>query len=139
MSREVLVAAGQVKHVHDVSIGPHRFHSDEPSDAGGRDAGPNPYELLLAALGTCTAITVQMYADRRRWPLRNVRVQLSHGKAHAEDCMACEKGAMLDHIDMSIAFEGDLSDEQRQRLLSVAAHCPVHNTLSTPIQIAIHA
>jgi putative redox protein len=139
MAREVVVTAGPAKHVHEVSIGPHRLHSDEPSEAGGHDAGPNPYELLLAALGTCTAITVQMFADRRRWPLRNVRVQLSHARVHAEDCMSCETGAMLDHIDMSIAFEGDLSDEQRQRLMSVAAHCPVHNTLSAPIQIAIHA
>jgi putative redox protein len=136
MTRAVVVTAGAVKYVQDVTIGPHVLQVDEPAEAGGKDVGPSPYELLLAALGTCTVITVQMYADRRQWPLRKVQVRLSHGRVHAADCVQCEKTTpKLDRVDLAISLQGDLSDEQRRRLLAIAARCPVHNTLSGPIAI----
>jgi putative redox protein len=136
MTRAVVVAAGHVKYVQDIAIGPHALHADEPEAAGGRDAGPSPYELLLAALGTCTAITVQMYADHRQWLLRSVQVRLSHGRVHADDCTQCAtQSAKLDRIELAISMDGDLTDQQRRRLLNVAARCPVHNTLSAPISI----
>jgi uncharacterized OsmC-like protein len=136
MTRAVVVSAGQVKYVQDVSIGPHVLHADEPEAAGGRDAGPTPYELLLAALGTCTAITVQMYADHRKWPLRSVTARLSHARVHAEDCAQCATASpLLDRIHLAISLDGDLSDEQRRRLMHVAERCPVHNTLAAPIAI----
>ena len=138
MTRAVVVTAGQVKYVQDVAIGPHLLHADEPEAAGGRDTGPSPYELLLAALGTCTAITVQMFADRRQWPLRNVQVRLSHARNHAQDCAQCETASpKLDQIDLAISLTGDLSEDQRRRLLAVAGRCPVHNTLSAPISIVM--
>jgi uncharacterized OsmC-like protein len=135
-NRAVIVTTGQVKYGHDVAIGPHRLHVDEPQAAGGRDAGPTPYELLLAALGTCTAITVQMYADRHRWPLRGVQARLSHARDHADDCAQCTTTTpRVDRIDLSISLDGDLTDEQRRRLLAIAARCPVHNSLAAPISV----
>lgn len=135
-TRTVVVTTSGVKYVQDVAIGPHALHVDEPEAAGGRDAGPSPYELLLAALGTCTAITVQMYADRRQWPLRSVNARLSHARNHADDCAQCTTASpRLDRIDLELCLEGDLSDEQRRRLIDVAARCPVHNTLAAPISI----
>ena len=133
-NREVIVTAGQTKYGHDVAIGPHRLHVDEPQSVGGRDAGPTPYELLLAALGTCTAITVPMYAERHRWPLRAVQARLSHARDHADDCAQCAGATpRVDRIDLSISLDGDLTDEQRRRLLAIAARCPVHNSLAAPI------
>jgi putative redox protein len=138
MTRAIVVTAGEVKYVQDVTVGPHLLHADEPEAAGGRDIGPSPYELLLAALGTCTAITVQMFADRRQWPLRNVQVRLSHARSHADDCAQCDTSpAKLDRIDLAITLSGDLSEDQRRRLLAVAGRCPVHNTLSAPILITL--
>jgi putative redox protein len=140
MTRDVCVDAGSPPYLEKISVGPHTLVGDEPADAGGADAGPNPYELLLAALGTCTSITVRMFAQRRRWPLQGVHVRLSHGKVHAEDCAACEtENRMIDRIEMQISFLGDLSDEQRLRLLDVANRCPVHRTLTSTIEISARA
>jgi len=101
-----------------------------------RDAGPNPYELLIAALGACTGTTLRMYANRKRRPLGEVRVQLMDGKVHAEDCLGCEmKEGSVDQIQREIVFMGDLTDEQRQRLLDIANKCPVHRTLASEIRI----
>ena len=101
------------------------------------DAGPNPYELLLAALGTCTCITVRMYAERKHWLLEAVQVTLTHAKVHAEDCVACETEAKsLDQIEVEISLTGDLSGEQRQRLLAIAGKCPVHRTLTSQVRIS---
>jgi putative redox protein len=137
MSRDVRVDAGPSPYLENISVGPHTLVGDEPADSGGADAGPNPYELLLAALGTCTSITVRMFAQRRQWPLQGVHVRLSHGKVHAEDCAGCETGnRMIDRIEMEISFLGDLSDEQRTRLLEVANRCPVHRTLTSTIEIS---
>lgn len=116
--------------------GRHSLRADEPVSAGGGDAGPNPYELLLMSLGSCTSMTVHMYAARKQWPLEQVIVQLRHQRRYAEDCVDCEKpSALLDHIDRTITFVGGLDDGQRSRLLEIADHCPVHRTLTSKIVI----
>src|SRR5271166_3773969 len=113
MPRIVFVHSGSSRYGQNISVGSHVLQADEPSDYGGNDAVPNPYELLLAALGACTSMTVQMYAERKQWPLRGVQVSLSHERVHAEDCAECEtKVGMLDRIEVGISFTGDLSEEQ---------------------------
>ena len=114
--------------------GRHSLRADEPVAAGGGDAGPNPSELLLMSLGSCTSMTVHMYAARKQWPLDQVIVQLRHQRRYVEDCADCDKpGAMLDHIDRTITFAGALDEAQRSRLLEIADHCPVHRTLTSKI------
>ena len=122
--------------VQEVEAGGHRLRSDEPIAAGGSDAGPTPYDLLLAALGSCTSMTVGMYARRKQWPLERVTVRLRHSRVHARDCATCETAdAMLTVIDRDVQFEGPLSDDQRTRLLTIAERCPVHRTLTSKIDI----
>lgn len=136
MSRDVVVTSENAGFLQNVSIGPHRFLADEPFEDGGWDAGPNPYELLLTALGACTAMTIQMYANRKRWPLEAVRVRLMHEKIQAEDCLVCEtKEGLVERIEREILLRGNLTDEQRQRLLEIANKCPVHRTLTSEIRI----
>ena len=120
----------------EVEAGEHRLRSDEPAAAGGTDSGPTPYDLLLAALGSCTSMTVGMYARRKQWPLERVTVRLRQSRVHAKDCAACEtEDAMLTVIDRDVQFEGPLSDGQRTRLLAIANRCPVHLTLTSKIDI----
>jgi uncharacterized OsmC-like protein len=110
--------------------------ADEPVEAGGEDRGPDPYELLLAALGACTSMTVLIYARRKQWPLQGVEVRLRHARVHAEDCADCEtRPGLLDRIERELALEGELSPEQRERLLQIAERCPVHRTLTSEIRI----
>ncbi len=136
MSRSVVVEAGRLRYVQSVSVGHHLLQGDEPVSVGGSDVGPNPYELLLAALGTCTSITVRMYADRKQWPLEDVHIELSYARVHADDCTACDKELLLvDGIEMELSFFGELSESQRQRLTEIANKCPVHRTLESPIPI----
>jgi uncharacterized OsmC-like protein len=136
VTRTVVVNSGPSRFGQNISVGPHRLRADEPPDVGGNDEGPNPYELLLAALGTCTGMTVRLYAERKQWPLKGVEVRLAHSRIHAEDCAECEtKQGMLDRIDAEIIFTGDLSDEQKHRLMEIAEKCPVHRTLLSEIQI----
>jgi uncharacterized OsmC-like protein/fermentation-respiration switch protein FrsA (DUF1100 family) len=112
------------------------FAADEPLDKGGTNLGPNPYELLLAGLGACTSMTLRMYAGRKEWPLEAVRVTLRHDRIHAQDCEDCDKDdGVIDVIDKKLELEGDLSEEQRERLLDIAAKCPVHRTLLNEIKI----
>jgi putative redox protein len=116
--------------------GRHSLRADEPAAVGGGDAGPGPYELLLMSLGSCTSMTVHMYAARKKWPLEQVVVRLRHQRRHAEDCANCEKpSALLDHIDKSVELIGTLDDTQKARLLEIADQCPVHRTLTSKIVI----
>jgi putative redox protein len=132
----VVVEGAASGFAQDVAAGVHRLRSDEPAAAGGSDTGPGPYDLLLAALGSCTSMTVAMYARRKDWPLRRVVVRLRHSRSHAEDCAACEtQDARLDVIEREITLDGTLSEEQRARLLSIANRCPVHRTLTSGIDI----
>ena len=120
----------------EISVGVHRLRSDEPTVVGGTNTGPNPYDLLLAGLGSCTSMTVAMYARRKEWPLEAVTIRLRHSKVHAEDCTDCEtKEGMLDRIEREIVLSGSLSEDQRSRLLEIANRCPVHRTLTSEIKI----
>lgn len=131
-----VVESGEGKFTEYLLDGRHRLVADEPVAAGGNDRGPGPYELLLMALGACTTMTLRLYADRKRWPLKRVSVRLRHAKIHAEDCADCEtKQGMLDRIERVIALEGGLDPAQRQRLLEIADMCPVHRTLTSEIKI----
>jgi len=115
----------------------HALISDEPADAGGSDLGPTPYELVLAGLGACTAMTLRLYADRKGWPLEGVEVRLAHARIHAEDCAECEtRTGFLDRITKRLVLHGQLSVEQRQRLAEIAERCPVQQTLQR--QVLIH-
>lgn len=121
----------------DIEAGGHHLVSDEPLDLGGTDAGPTPYDLLVAALGSCTAITLQMYARHKGWPLEGVEVRLTHGKIHARDCADCEtKEGRIDRIEREIVLQGVLDAAQRARLLEIADRCPVHRTLTSEIEIS---
>jgi len=134
---EVIVLGGAEGYAQDISVRQHVLRSDEPASVGGEDTGPTPYELLLAALGACTSMTLRMYADRKEWPLEGVRVALEHAKIHAEDCSHCEtEKGKIDRIRRDIEVRGDLTEEQRERLLEIADKCPVHRTLSGEIDIA---
>lgn len=127
---------GAGKYGQAVRTGRHRLSADEPLSAGGQDGGPNPYEYLLAALGACTSMTLRLYADLKQIPLRHVRVRLSHRKIHVQDCADCQtREGKVDEIERLITLEGELSAEQRQRLLDIANRCPVHRTLTSEIRI----
>lgn len=135
---EVHVTSGKTGFAQVIRAGEHVITADEPAALGGTDTGPDPYQLLLASLGACTSITVQMYAKRKGWPLRSISVRLRHRKVHAEDCATCDKnpGAYMDRIEKDITIEGpDLTDDQRSRLLQIADRCPVHRTLLGEIEI----
>ena len=115
----------------------HSFLADEPEQVGGADLGPTPYELLSSSLGACTAMTLQMYARRKKWDLKNVMIHLEHFKEHAADCDDCENPkSRIDHFQKTIELEGDLDDKQRERLLEIADRCPVHRTLTGDIMIS---
>jgi putative redox protein len=121
---------------NQVIAGTHQFLADEPVNVGGMNSGPGPYDLLLAALGACTSMTVRLYADRKQWPLKRTTVKLKHGRIYAQDCAECEtKEGKIDHIDRVISFEGELDAEQHKRLLEIADKCPVHHTLTSEVII----
>ena len=123
-----------------IVVGSHQITADEPKDMGGNDEGPTPYDLLLAALGSCTSITVTMYAKRKSWPLQDVTVRLRHSRIHATDCAECEtKKGKIDRIELDIEFAGPLSSEQRSKLLEIAKKCPVHRTLTSETNIRTRA
>ena len=132
----VIVHGSAAGFAQEIVAGRHRLAADEPTSVGGTDTGPNPYDLLLAALGSCTSMTVAMYARRKGWPLAAVTVRLRHSKIHAADCEACEtKEGRLDHIEREVELTGALSDDQRARLLDIASKCPVHRTLMSEIHV----
>ena len=132
----VVTETGGGKFQQSVAIGPHRLIADEPVAAGGLDSGPGPYDFLLAGLGACTSMTLRIYAEHKKLPLERVSVTLSHSKIHAQDCEECEtKEGKIDRIERAITLTGDLSDEERARLLEIADKCPVHRTLHSEINI----
>ena len=133
---DVIVCGSATGFAQEIIAGTHRLVADEPLKAGGTDTGPGPYDLLLAALGACTSMTVAMYARRKDWPLETVTISLSHSREYAADCRDCEtKEGLLDRIERGIQFSGPLTAEQKQRLLEIADKCPVHRTLTSEIDI----
>ena len=131
----VVTETGNGTYTQEIIAGHHRLSADEPRPVGD-DAGPTPYDLLLAGLGACTSMTVRMYADRKDWPLEQVRVTLRHSRIHAKDCAECETTAgWVSQIDREIELTGDLDDDQRQKLMAIAERCPVHQTLTGEVRI----
>ena len=122
-----------LQHVNSDS---HYWLADEPLSAGGQNIGPDPYEHLLAALGACTSMTIRMYAQRKKWPLDNILVELEHNREHSSDCEHCDdKNQYIEVITRKITLSGELSEEQSQRLLEIANLCPVHKTLHKEVQV----
>ena len=132
----VAVTIGKSGFASQVRVRNHSLWADEPRTVGGTDSGPSPYELLLASLGTCVAMTVRMYADRKGWPLAGVSVSLSQERIRAEDCLDCESasGPVL-QITKRIELQGDLDQEQRSRIMEIADRCPVQRSLVSEVQI----
>ena len=132
----VVVRGAATGFAQEIIAGPHQLVTDEPASVGGTDKGPTPYDLLLAALGSCTSMTIAMYARRSQWPLERVTVRLRHSRVHAEDCAACEtRTGTLTLIERDIELEGVLDEVQQARLLAIADRCPVHLTLTTQMHI----
>ncbi len=136
----VLVAEKNRQFTRTVLSDSHVWLADEPTAAGGADLGPDPYEHLLAALGTCTSMTIRMYANRKKIPLEDVSVELSHSRQHIKDCESCEKGTgneggKIEVLHRYVTLKGDLTEQQRQRLLEIADRCPVHRTLHSALEV----
>lgn len=128
--------ADPLSFTQDISAAGHHLIADEPANYGGSYLGPTPYQLVAAGLGACTSMTIRMYARRKQLPLEHVQVDVSHDKVHAQDCNSCEQtNGKVDQFVRQITLTGDLSDEQRQRLLEIADRCPVHKTLEGEINI----
>ena len=132
----VIVRGGAAGFAQQIQAGAHQLSADEPIESGGRDTGPSPYDLLLAALGSCTSMTIGLYARRKNWPLKEVVVSLWHSKIHAADCAECEtREGRIDRIEREIQLIGSLTNEQRSQLMEIADKCPVHRTLTSEINI----
>ncbi len=131
----VIVRTGFGKFGTEVHTKSHHFVADEPASYGGDDTGPTPYDLLLAALGTCTAMTMKMYADRKKWPLTSSTIALRHDRNHADDCDHCADGAQIQALHYEIELSGDLTDEQHDKIIEIAKKCPVHRTLTSELHI----
>lgn len=132
----VVTETGEGTFPQRIEAGHHVLRSDEPTGAGGTDTGPTPYDLLVAALGACTSMTLRLYANRKGWPLQKVEVRLRHQKSHAQDCADCEtRVGRIDVIEREITLDGPLDAEQRQRLLEIADRCPVQRTLDGEIKV----
>ncbi len=134
---ELWVGELDTKFLRQVTSDDHAWLADEPKSMGGSNLGPDPYEHLLAALGTCTSMTIRLYANRKKWPLEDIDVRLRHRRDHATDCENCDDdgNGAIDVLSREITLAGDLSDEQRRRLLEIADRCPVHRTLTGRIRI----
>ena len=135
-NRQVMVRTGAKGYTSQVLAGKHHLISDEPTSVGGEDLGPSPYQYLLTAIGSCTSMTLRMYADRKGWDLQEVDVHLSHAKEHKQDCEECENPkSKIDVIEREIVLKGELDEAQQKRLLEIADRCPVHRTLHNEIQV----
>jgi uncharacterized OsmC-like protein len=135
---DVVVRGDARSFKQEIVTGRHRLIADEPASAGGGDAGPDPYDYLLAALGVCTSMTVGLYARRKQMPLENITVSLWHSRIYAKDCEECEtKEGMLDRIELELDLTGILTAEQHAKLLEIAGKCPVHRTLTSEINIRL--
>lgn len=136
-SQEVVVRLNEEDaFTSDIMVRHHGLIADEPASVGGYDFGPSPYELLSAGLGACTAMTLHMYARRKKWPLHSVKVHVDHEKDYSTDQDNMEEaGGKIDHFDRLLELDGPLSDEQRAKLLEIANKCPVHKTLHSPVEI----
>jgi putative redox protein len=135
MSEVIVTSVSNLR--NEVRYGNHTLITDEPFEAGGEDAGPDPYTLLLAALGSCISMTVNLYARRKGWPLERVVVRLRQNRIHSKDCQECsgESEGYVHRIERSVTFEGSLTEEQRTRLQEISHKCPVHKTLTSEIVI----
>ena len=132
----VVVRGSAAGFAQRIQAGAHQLSADEPFESGGTDTGLSPYDLLLAALGSCTSMTIALYARKKKWPLREVIVSLSHSKIHASDCAECEtREGRIDRIDGDIELLGSLTSEQRAKLMEIADKCPVHRTLTSEVNI----
>ena len=132
----LVVERGTGKFAQAINSNGHRLLADEPESFGGDNTGLSPYDLLLSALGACTAMTIRMYADFKNLPLQRVAVKLHHAKIHAEDCQTCEtKAGKIDQIEREIELTGNLTDDQRKKMLEIADKCPVHRTLHSEVKI----
>ncbi|MDX2480923.1 MAG: alpha/beta fold hydrolase [Desulfuromusa sp.] len=137
IDNRVTVRTGSQGFFTELFANGHALTADEPITYGGTNRGPTPYDYLLSSLGACTSMTVQMYARRKKWPLQSAVVRLSHEKIHAEDCASCEaKNGKLDRFSRELELVGELSPEQRQKLLEIAERCPVHKTLHAVVEVA---
>ena len=134
-ARVVMVRSSEGGLAQEIIVGPHHLSTDEP-ELPGTDTGPTPYQLLSAALGACTSITLTAYARRKEWPLESVTVVLTHGKIHAKDCEECEtRDGKVDRIERVVTLTGDLSASERTRLLEIADKCPVHRSLHSEVKV----
>lgn len=135
-AQQVGVQIGQDKYTTQIVAGKHALVADEPESIGGLDYGPSPYDLLLASVGACTAMTLKMYADRKKWNITKIDVHLNHSKEHWADCQTCENSeSKVDVIERIIEVEGEIGEEQRKKLLEIADKCPVHRTLHNTLRI----
>lgn len=138
-SQVVASLGAEDKFTTNMLSGKHSLTADEPKKSGGNDFGPNPYDYVASGLAACTSMTMQMYANHKKWDLQNVTVHINHSKEHAEDCQNCEDSkSKIDTFTKYIAVEGDLSKKQRNRLMEIADRCPVHRTLTSEIRIVSH-
>jgi uncharacterized OsmC-like protein len=136
----IIVRSGAENFRQEIIAGKHHLVADEPTSVGGGDAGPDPYDYLLASLGVCTSMTVGFYSRRNHLPLDNVTVSLWHSRIHARDCEECEtKDGMVDRIDVEVELTGSLTAEQHAKLMEIAAKCPVHRTLTSEINIRLRS
>ena len=137
---QVVVRGNAAGFLQEITSGKHHLRADEPLSVGSGDAAPGPYDYLLVGLGACTSMTIGLYARKRNWPLQDITVALRHSRIHAKDCAECEtKNGMLDRIDVEVGLSGALTAEQRAKLMEIAGKCPVHRTLTSEINIRLHA
>lgn len=134
--KQVVCKTGDDGYTTQIQAGDHPLLADEPTSVGGKNLGPTPYDLLVAGLGACTGMTLRMYADRKKWPLEEVRVHLQHSKVHEQDCENCDdENAKLDQVTREIELFGNLTTEQKERLIEIANKCPVHKSLHAGVQV----